>query len=84
MRDKIKERKKAKEEIPKENEEEKRIRKSIKNVELTKEAMQFFSRNSAHIEVQRNGEVERVRFMLLPYCHELPKVGYFALERLTL
>jgi len=35
--------------------------------------MQFFSKNSASIEVLRQGDVEKVRFIVLPYCHELPK-----------
>lgn len=64
-----------KEEI-KENEEEKRIRKSLENQQLNKEAMQFFGQNSTTIEVARLGEIERIQFMVLPYCHELPKVNH--------
>lgn len=40
---------------------------------LFKKAIQFFSKNSAHIEAVRNDELERVHFFLLPCCHYLPK-----------
>ena len=61
----------------KENEEEKRIRKSLENQQLNKEAMQFFGQNSTSIEVARLGEIERIQFMVLPYCHELPQVNHY-------
>jgi len=39
--------------------------------------MRFFGRNSANIEVLRDQKVEKVRFMLLPYCHELSNVKFY-------
>jgi len=35
--------------------------------------MKFFSQNSAHIEVLKNKVIEKVYFIKLPFCHELPK-----------
>lgn len=69
--------KKGKKKAQKTEEEEaaeKKMRKSLMNKQLIKEAMEFFSKNSAHIEVVRNKNIEKVHFILLPYCHELPKV----------
>jgi len=60
-------------EIKGENEETRRLQKTSRKRQVAKEAMQFFSRNSASIEVLRQGDVEKVRFIVLPYCHELPK-----------
>ena len=37
------------------------------------QAVQFFARNSAHIEVQRNDTIERVYFIVLPFCKEIQK-----------
>jgi len=63
--------------IPKE--EEKKIIKAVEYRSLVKEAFDFFSRNSAHIEVVRNKKLEKVHFMLLPFCKEIPqeKKNYF-------
>ena len=58
--------------IPKE--EEKKIIKAVEYRSLVKEAFDFFSRNSAHIEVVRNKKLEKVHFMLLPFCKEIPQV----------
>lgn len=38
-----------------------------------REGIQFFKRNSASIEVVRNNQIEKVRFIKLPFCHYLPK-----------
>ncbi|KAL4438749.1 hypothetical protein ABPG74_013422 [Tetrahymena malaccensis] len=38
-----------------------------------KEGIQFFKRNSASIEIVRNNQIEKVRFIKYPYCHFLPK-----------
>ena len=40
---------------------------------LYKEAIQFFAKNSAHIEVLRENVLERCFFILHPFCHCLPK-----------
>lgn len=41
--------------------------------EIYKEALRFFDKNSAHIEVVRNDDLEVVHFIILPFCHYLPK-----------
>lgn len=39
-----------------------------------KEAMKFFEKNSAHIEILKNEEVQKVYFILNPFCKFLPNV----------
>jgi len=39
-----------------------------------KEAWRFFGKNSAHIEILRNDDVEKVYFILNPICQFLPLV----------
>lgn len=39
-----------------------------------KEAKKFFEKNSAHIEIVRDNEVEKVYFILNPFCKWLPNV----------
>ena len=41
--------------------------------QLTREGLKFFAEHSAHIEVIRNKNIEKVYFNLPPYCHFLPK-----------
>lgn len=41
--------------------------------EHAKQAVRFFAKNSATIEVIRDNQLERVHFILLPFCHNLPK-----------
>jgi len=53
--------------------EEKKMRKEIEYRELLREGLRFFAQNSAHIEVVRNRQVEKVYFHLHPFCHSLPK-----------
>jgi len=53
--------------------EEERIKKEIEYKILAKEGIRFFAQNSAHIEVVRNKNLERVYFFLQPFCHCLPK-----------
>lgn len=40
---------------------------------ILRKAFNFFQDNTAHIDVVRNDKLELVYFMLLPYCHCLPK-----------
>jgi len=54
--------------------EQRRIKKAIEYKMLLREAFDFFSKNSATIEVVRNQQIEKVQFLLLPFCLELPKV----------
>jgi inositol 1,4,5-triphosphate receptor type 1/inositol 1,4,5-triphosphate receptor type 3 len=42
------------------------------NEEIFKETLKFFVSNSAHIEVVRNNQLEKVHFYKLPHCHYLP------------
>jgi len=53
--------------------ESEKFRKEIQYRELLKEGLKFFAENSAHIEVVRNKEVEKVYFHLQPFCGSLPK-----------
>ena len=39
-----------------------------------KEAMKFFEKNSAHIEILKNEDVEKIYFILNPFCKFLPNV----------
>lgn len=57
--------------VPKE--EERKFRKALEYRQLVAHAMDFFSKNSAHIEVIRNRDIEKVYFIVLPFCKELPK-----------
>ncbi|KRX06791.1 MIR motif [Pseudocohnilembus persalinus] len=43
------------------------------NSEILKQAIQFFNKNSAHIELVRDNKIEKVHFILIPFCHYLPK-----------
>ena len=38
-------------------------------------ALRFFTLNSAHIEVLRNKKLEKIYFILIPYCNFIPKVN---------
>lgn len=40
---------------------------------LFKEAIAFFSKNTAHIEIVRDNETVKTNFILLPLCHYIPK-----------
>ena len=40
---------------------------------ISEQGLEFFAKNSAHIEVIRNNTIEKVQFILLPYHKELPK-----------
>lgn len=42
------------------------------NQEIFKETIKFFGYNSAHIEVVRNDQIEKIHFFKLPHCHYLP------------
>ena len=42
-----------------------------------KESWRFFGKNSAHIEILRNDDVEKVYFILNPFCQFLPLVKIF-------
>ncbi len=48
-------------------------RQELEFKELVREARKFFAKNSATIEIARNRHLERVHFILLPFCHYLPK-----------
>ncbi|KAL4492562.1 hypothetical protein ABPG72_007675 [Tetrahymena utriculariae] len=41
--------------------------------QMFKQALAFFNKNSGSIEIVRDRNLERIRFILLPYCHYLPK-----------
>jgi len=60
-----------------EESEEKKLeelkRRNEKKKKLLKRALNFFSVNSAHIEVVREEKLDIVSFILLPYTHCLPK-----------
>ncbi|CAD8210359.1 unnamed protein product [Paramecium octaurelia] len=55
-------------EIDKKNQKQKEI-----NQEIFRETIQFFAYNSAHVEVVRNNQIERIQFYKPPYCKYLPK-----------
>lgn len=62
------------------NEEEDEIARRVRQAkqlekfkENLKKAVSFLFKNTAHIEVLRNGELETIYFMLLPFCKRLPK-----------
>lgn len=41
--------------------------------ELFREAVQFFVKHSGNIEILRQNQLEKVNFIMMPYCHYLPK-----------
>lgn len=41
--------------------------------QLFREALQFFVKHSGNIEIIRHNRIEKVNFILMPYCHYLPK-----------
>ena len=54
-------------------EELQKLKKSMEFKQLKTKALSFFKRNSAHIEIQRDGKFYKVFFPLLPECANLPK-----------
>jgi inositol 1,4,5-triphosphate receptor type 1/inositol 1,4,5-triphosphate receptor type 3 len=42
------------------------------SLEVFKETIKFFGYNSAHIEVVRNEQIEKIHFFKLPHCHYIP------------
>lgn len=50
-----------------------KLRKELRQREYVREGMKFFAEHSAHIEVVRNKEIEKIYFYLQPFCHVLPK-----------
>lgn len=54
-------------------EDEQRLMKEFNLKKLVRDGMKFFAEHSAHIEVLRNKRPEKVYFLMLPYCHFLPK-----------
>lgn len=48
-------------------------KKEMEMKENAREGMKFFAQHSAHIEVIRNKNLEKVFFFLPPFCHSLPK-----------
>lgn len=48
--------------------------------QFTKESSRFFGKNSAHIEILRNDEVEKVYFILNPFCQFLPIVKLLVIK----
>ena len=49
------------------------IKHNIEEKKLMKEALYFFKKNTAHIEVLRDSSVIKIYFPLLPSCKCLPK-----------
>jgi inositol 1,4,5-triphosphate receptor type 1/inositol 1,4,5-triphosphate receptor type 3 len=47
--------------------------KKIAEQKVFQESVKFFAKNSASIEVLRNGNLERIVFYKLSYCNYLPK-----------
>lgn len=54
-------------------EEQKEFEKKLELKLLAREALQFFAKNSAQIEVVRNEQLESLQFIVLPFCHDFPK-----------
>jgi len=53
---------------------------SMKRTDQWKDALAFFQKNSAHIEVLReDGFLEKTYFPILPFCHAITKVHIFEL-----
>ncbi len=54
-------------------EEKKRRQIELKIKETALKAVKFFAQNSATIEVVRMNSLEKIHFILLPFCHNFPK-----------
>lgn len=59
--------------LNKEDKEKKEASENKKSKKVDK-AYEFFYSNSAHIEIHRENRLNRVYFIILPFCHCLQKV----------
>ena len=51
----------------------KMIKKMQKEKDLEKQAIKFFRDQTKHIEIVREDVIEKIYFILLPFCRTLPK-----------
>ena len=49
----------------------KKLQKALENKQLLKETINFFRDNTRHIEIVKDGRLEKIYFPLLPYCKTL-------------